>query len=121
MPSKFAVTTLAGALSAIILAPMLAGPAGAASFDCEKTDLAADEKVICDTRSLNDADVKMATTFDILTSLLAMGNRDQLREAQSAWLKTRQACGGDMTCLTGAYETRLKQLSEAFADIAQPL
>jgi len=96
-------------------------PAAAASFDCEKADLAPDEKLICDTRSLNDADVKMVTTFDILTSLLAMGNRDQLKEEQSVWLKKRQACGPDAACLASAYAERMKQLNQAYEGLSRPL
>ncbi len=63
----------------ILFASSLLSTAGAASFDCTKSDLAADEKAICDNRALNDQDVKMATTFDILTQLMAMGARDTLR------------------------------------------
>ncbi len=108
-------------ITGILLIPALVTPAAAASFDCDRPDLAADEKVICDTRALNDADVKMVTTFDILTSLLAMGNRDKLREEQSAWLKKRQACAGDAECLAGAYAERLKQLDEAYQGLSRPL
>jgi uncharacterized protein len=117
---RTAILLLAGFIPALV-APAVVTPAAAASFDCERTDLAPDEKVICDTRVLNDADVKMVTTFDILTSLLAMGNRDKLREEQSAWLKKRQACGGDAACLTGAYEERMKQLNEAYEGLSRPL
>jgi uncharacterized protein len=93
----------------------------AASFDCDRTDLAGDEKVICDTRALNDADVKMATTFDILTSLLPMGNRGTLQDEQSAWLKKRQACGSDVACIRAAYSERLKQLDESYKGLSRPL
>lgn len=117
MKSKLTVMGVIG----ILVACTLPLPASAASFDCERTDLAADEKAICDTRALNDADVKMVTTFDILTSLLAMGTRDALREEQSAWLKRRQACGGDVACLTTAYAERMKQLTEAFEGLSRPL
>lgn len=96
-------------------------PAAAASFDCAKTDLAADEKAICDNRSLNDQDVKMATTFDILTQLMAMGSRDALRDEQSQWLKRRQECAADVACLTKAYEERMTKLGEAFQSINRPL
>jgi uncharacterized protein YecT (DUF1311 family) len=118
MKTIFAATGMAAiVLSAgLSLAPH---PAAAASFDCEKTDLVADEKVICDTRTLNDADVKMVTTFDILTSLLAMGNRDQLRQEQSDWLTKRRACEADVQCLTTAYAERMKQLQEAFSGLSK--
>ncbi|MBP2561068.1 uncharacterized protein J2T08_002924 [Neorhizobium galegae] len=95
--------------------------AAAASFDCERADLAADEKVICDTRTLNDADVKMVTTFDILTGLMAMGNRGKLQDEQSAWLKKRQACGEDVECIRASYTERLKQLDEAYENLSRPL
>jgi uncharacterized protein len=131
MTSRFFATPAAGApipailmacmLAASPLLPVMAKPAAAASFDCERTDLAADEKAICDTRALNDADVKMVTTFDILTTLLPMGNRDTLREEQSQWLAKRQACAADVACLTGAYEERMKALAEAFQGLSRPL
>ena len=58
---------------ALLAAPLLAGaqPAHAASFDCRKPDLAADEKAICQNPQLNDMDVKMVTTFELLSGLLA--------------------------------------------------
>ena len=107
--------------SGILLAPSFISLASAASFVCEKTDLAADEKAICDNRMLNDQDVKMATTFDILTQLMAMGARDTLRDEQSQWLKKRQECAADVACLTSAYEERMKRLGEAFQSINRPL
>lgn len=107
--------------AATLLASSFVSPAGAASFDCGKPDLAADEKAICDNRALNDQDVKMATTFDILTQLMAMGARDTLRDEQSRWLKKRQECAADVACLTGAYEERMKKLGEAFQSINRPL
>lgn len=96
-------------------------PVGAASFDCTKTDLAADEKTICENRALNDQDVRMATTFDIVTQLMAMGARDELKTQQSEWLKHRQTCAADVACLTTAYDERMKKLGEAFQNINRPL
>ncbi|MCZ7858744.1 lysozyme inhibitor LprI family protein [Agrobacterium salinitolerans] len=105
----------------ILFTSSLVSPASAASFDCAKPDLAADEKAICDNRALNDQDVKMATTFDILTQLMAMGARDTLRDEQSQWLKQRQECAADVACLTRSYEERVKRLGEAFQSINRPL
>jgi uncharacterized protein len=120
MKQIFTATALA-ALTLGLALPTLPHTASAASFDCDKANLAADEKVICDTRTLNDADVKMVTTFDILTSLLAMGNRDKMKDEQSAWLKKRQACGEDVECIRAAYGERLKQLDEAYKTLERPL
>jgi uncharacterized protein len=112
------VTTFGSIAGGLALIP---SPAAAASFDCERTDLAADEKVICATRPLNDADVKMVTTFDILTSLLAMGSRGKLQDEQTAWLKRRQACAADAACIATAYQERLKQLQDAYKELDRPL
>lgn len=92
----------------------------AASFDCAKSDLKADEKAICDNRNLNDLDVKMVTTFELMAGLLPMGNRGELQDQQSAWLKTRQACNADVTCIGNAYDARLKQLMSAYTSIQKP-
>jgi len=107
---------LVGALP--LLAPL--STARAASFDCDGKALLPDEKLICDTRSLNDADVKMATTFELISGLLAMGSRGTLQDEQTAWLKTRQACGADAACLKTSYEERLKQLDVAYRHLNRP-
>lgn len=93
----------------------------AASFDCNAQGLAADEKTICDNRTLNDDDVKMVTTFDLLSGLLAMGSRGTLQDEQTAWLKTRQACGADAACIAKAYQTRLDQLKDTYDHLNRPL
>lgn len=118
MKKTIAFTTVSTLLLGLTL-PAL--PASAASFDCSGQTLAADEKVICEIRDLNDADVKMATTFEILTGLLAMGTRGEMQDEQATWLKRRQACVGDVECIRTAYVERLKQLSETFEKIDRPL
>ena len=120
MRHNWTATTLTGLMLGLTI-PALPHAASAASFDCDRANLAADEKVICDTRSLNDADVKMVTTFDLLAGLMAMGNRDKMHEDQSGWLKRRQACGEDVACIRAAYDERLKQLDEAYNSLNRPL
>ena len=97
------------------------GTSRAASFNCDAQNLQPDEKTICDVRALNDADVKMVTTFDLLSGLLAMGSRGTLQDEQSAWLKKRQACGADAGCLTSSYQERLKELDETYKKINRPI
>ncbi|MFS8113941.1 hypothetical protein QD460_19625 [Rhizobium jaguaris] len=110
-------------LAAIFLLTSLtvANTSQAASFNCDAQNLQPDEKTICDHRVLNDADVKMVTTFDLLSGLLAMGSRGTLQDEQTAWLKKRQACGADAACIKGAYEERLKALDETYKRINRPL
>lgn len=97
------------------------GISHAASFDCAAQNLKPDEKTICDVRALNDADVKMVTTFDLLSGLLAMGARGTMQDQQTEWLKKRQACGADAACLTSSYEERLKVLNDTYKQINRPL
>ncbi|WP_080091875.1 lysozyme inhibitor LprI family protein [Salmonella enterica] len=92
----------------------------AASFDCQKAQ-AADEKAICAHLTLNDKDVEMHTKYQFLKGLFAMGSRDALQDAQQSWLKQRQQCKADVTCLTKAYNERLKQLDVIYDHIDKPL
>lgn len=121
MDSKSLIAVVSALFMAVSMVPLLPHQAQAASFDCGKKELAADEKVICEDRALNDLDVKMVTTFDILTGLVPMGNRDTLRDEQSAWLKKRQACEADAACIRSSYEERLKQLDAAYKSLIRPL
>ncbi len=107
--------------SIFILCTGLASDAYSASFDCEAKELKPDEKVICENRSLNDADVKMVTTFDLLSGLMAMGSRGTLQDEQTAWLKKRQECSADAACIKAAYDQRLQQLDETYKKINRPL
>lgn len=91
--------------------------ADAASFDCNRAR-APDEKAICASRALNDADVKMDTLFHVDAHLMAMGARGDLQDGQRTWLKRRQACRGDVRCLAKAYKDRLADLQAAFDGIA---
>ncbi len=102
------------ALAFVFLAPIATQ---AASFDCAKAR-AADEKAICRHRALEDADVRMATMFELEGHLLAMGGRGALQDAQVAWLKQRRHCGADVVCLTHSYDRRLAELQRVFDGIA---
>lgn len=99
---------------------LLSFTACAASFDCTKAK-AADEKAICATPSLNDKDVEMTTTYHLLHGLFAMGVQGDMQDAQQAWLKNRRQCGGDITCLNHAYNSRLQQLNAMYDSINKPL
>ena len=85
--------------------------AQAASFSCDRASLKA-EKTICQVRALNDADVKMATTYSIVLHALPMGGRDQQKATQWQWLKSRNQCGANTACLSRAYQQRQQQLDQ---------
>ena len=117
MMTKKAMTMALG-LTILILGSEMAK---AASFDCDAKELKPDEKAICDNRALNDADVRMVTTFELLSGLMAMGSRGTLQDEQTAWLKKRQECGADAACIKAAYDERMKQLGETYKNINRPL
>jgi uncharacterized protein len=93
-------------------------PVQAASFDCAKAQTK-DEKAICADQGLNDQDVEMAVLYRQLKPLLGMGARGDMEDTQVAWLKRREACGEDRTCLNNAYEDRLRQLRDGFEALAK--
>jgi len=92
--------------------------AHAASFPCDKAE-APDETAICAHLPLNDRDVEMATRFEILKAVLPMGGQTKLRDDQETWLKERRTCGGDVACLTGVYDARLKVLRAVLSEFAK--
>lgn len=83
--------------------------AQAASFNCgrasSKTELA-----ICEHPPLNDADVKMATTYSILKRLVPMGTRGLIQDEQFKWLALRDQCLNNVSCLTDVYKMRQQKL-----------
>jgi uncharacterized protein len=108
----------AGAVVAVImLAPSLAKATDYAPIDCSKADSIA-QRTICSTYSLGQAEARMATLFGIATSLVAMGQRGDIGDAQLRWLKTREACGESVACLAKAYSERIRELNKVISDIA---
>ena len=110
---------LAGAVLAGSLSSLPFRPAQAASFDCLAAGLAADEAAICQNIALNDMDVRMVTTFELLREILPMGSRGELESAQMTWLEQRRACGANLDCLAAAYASRMAELRNAVGDVIQ--
>lgn len=102
-------------LVTLAVAAGLASQAKAASYDCTKSRLAT-EKTICANRGLNDRDVKMATTFNIISHAVPMGGRDHLIDEQVIWLKQRNGCGSSVSCIANAYQNRQNQLDQMLQD-----
>jgi len=94
--------------------------ADAASYvplDCVKA-ASPTEKTICGNYALGQAEARMATLFSIATSLVAMGQRGDIGDAQRQWLQKRDACGRNVACLAKAYSDRIQQLNKVIDDIA---
>ena len=97
-----------------------AWPAIAADYaplNCTRAKSAA-EITICKTYALGQAEARMATLYSVATSLVAMGQRGDIGDAQTEFLKARGACRHDVACLTKVYSTRIGQLNQVIAAIA---
>jgi uncharacterized protein len=81
----------------------------AASFNCDHAQTKTEHR-ICEQRSLNDADVKMATTYNIIRKLVPMGTRGVIQDQQVKWLQLRNQCQDNVRCLTDAYQMRQQKL-----------
>lgn len=103
--------------AAAISLPNLALAADYAPINCAKAASAA-ERTVCGNYALGQAEARMATLYGIAMSLVAMGQRGDIGDAQKRWLGTREACGANLDCLTEAYRGRIGQLNKVIDDIA---
>ena len=94
-----------------------ASAADYAPLDCRKADAPA-LYAICSNYSLGQAEARMATLFEIATSLVAMGQRGDLIDTQRDWLAERDRCGDDTGCLHDAYARCIRRLNGLIDDIA---
>ena len=90
----------------------------AASFNCD-TAQTKTEHAICAHRTLNDADVKMATTYHIIRKLVPMGTRGAIQDQQAKWLSLRNQCQANLSCLSNAYKIRQQTLELNMSRIYQ--
>ena len=96
--------------SLLFLSLLVAGTAlQAASFNCTKAQTQT-EHAVCEHRALNDADVKMATTYSIIKRLVPMGTRGAIQNEQFKWLELRDQCRDNASCLTDVYKMRQQKL-----------
>lgn len=102
---------------AIVCSPCLARAADYAPLNCAKVKSAA-EITICKTYALGQAEARMATLYGVATSLVAMGQRGDIHDAQARFLKARDVRGRHIACLTKAYSIRIDQLNKIIAEIA---
>ncbi len=104
--------------SAIMPASCLGQTASYAPLNCSKASIPA-EKAICGNYDLGQDEARLATLYGLLTSLVALGQRGDIIDAQQKWIAIRNACGSDVKCLTGAYQARTANLSRQFDALAK--
>lgn len=99
----------------------LAQPAHAADYaplNCTRADSEA-QRVICSDYGLGQDEARMATLYAVTTSLVAMGQRGDIQDAQRAFLKDRDACRSNVDCLRNLYAGRIRQLNAVMSRIAE--
>lgn len=100
----------AAMVSATTFSPI--GPANAASFSCMEIErLNAAERRICRSYRLGALDERLDSWYR--RALERASYFDQvgwLRDEQRAWLRRRNACGGNYWCLRRKYKNRIRSL-----------
>lgn len=81
----------------------------AASFDCQQASRRLDQ-MICANAELSKADSDLAAVYQ--QALQHVSDKTALKQAQRAWLKTRDACQ-ESACLLQAYQARISALQKA--------
>ncbi len=76
------------------------------------------QHTVCSNYALGQAEARMATLYSIATSLVAMGQRGDIHDAQAEFLKARNGCGRDVACLKRIYARRIGELDKVIAAIA---
>lgn len=118
-------TTLAShPLSRLLLCLCLAFGANtavqAASFDCAKatSDI---EHSICNNPDLSSLDDRLNESYQLAMANLPGDQADALRTEQRSWLKQRNACNGQESCLSDLFSQRAAQLQNTAKQAASAL
>ncbi len=98
--------------------PGFSQTAAYAPVNCTKASVTA-EKTICGTYQLGQDEARLATLYGLLTSLVAMGQRGDIIDAQQKWIAVRNACGNDTKCMDRVYQARIGNLSKQFDALAK--
>jgi uncharacterized protein len=100
---RCAAFLIAAALVAAIPAP------AAPSFDCTKAATAA-EKQVCEVPDLQWSDRQLARLYKLALAQSGAGRNDVVN-AQRAFIARRNSCGGNIECLDTAYKAQFKALA----------
>ena len=86
----------------------------ASAMDCTKASNTA-ENAICANEGLYELDAQMATVYRDLLKVCAQTQPD-LIHAQRRWLKTRNECAQDVSCLDQRYREQLERLQAQWTE-----
>lgn len=104
------------ALAIALAATVFSLPVFAASFDCSKAT-APDELAICSNPTLSALDSQMGGLWYGYKAMpLLMGVSGIRLDAATAFLKSRAACGSNVSCMTKLYNERIATLQSNIDD-----
>jgi len=106
--------------AATLVACLAAGSAQAADYAplaCARARTPT-ERTICRNYALGQQEARVATLFEWTMSLVAMGQRGDIGDAQRAFIKQREACGSRVACIRAAYDARIAALETVMKTIA---
>jgi uncharacterized protein len=85
---------------------------GCPSFDC-RTNRSPTEQAICDNEDLCQMDVRMSELyFSIQNNEESRRRYSATKRDQREWLMDRNDCGARVTCIKGAYRSRIGEFEE---------
>jgi len=76
------------------------------------------ETAICNTPVLAAMDIQMITLYSALNQLVNPEVGVVMSADQETFLKTREACSSDVTCIGESYAARIGELDKILKDIA---
>jgi|GEM_PF-842154 len=79
------------------------------SFDCARAETPTEMK-ICNNSELSHADAQLSRIYSQLRQSLSKSNFKRLKNEQWAWLKQRDYCSDDLSCLSRTYNQRIFEL-----------
>ncbi|WP_230944071.1 lysozyme inhibitor LprI family protein [Burkholderia vietnamiensis] len=103
----------------VVVPLMLSSPAFssiAAGLDCARAKTPT-EQTVCASTDLRRQDERLSLVYRKLLDALPQ-QRAALRAAQLGWLKTRDQCAADASCLSDKYRTRIADLQSRFVAAA---
>ena len=104
--------------AAIAALVVTAARAGGPSFSCARA-VRADERAICRSPALRQADARMASLFSDIQGCTMMGGHATNTDDQRAWLALRSRCGGSVSCLARLYHARIGEFAPLAAKARQ--
>lgn len=96
-------------LAGLLLSPWALPVAQATSFDCARAATVT-EKTLCGDPALGALDRAVSDHYLRLREGVPRAQATQIRHAQRAWLRIRDACRNDVACLTDTMDARVRQL-----------